>query len=140
MTHRRPPVGSVVEIPLPTGEFAYGRVLSDASLAIYRSRMRGRGELPIGSRDFEFVVGVYDDVLRDGKWPVVGDDPSRDEADDWPPPYVIRDAISGGVQLYHRGIRRPASEAEAPGLEPAAVWDRGHIVERLVGSPDRRQT
>ena len=122
-----------MEIPLPSGGLAYGRVRNDAGLALYRSRSRQRGSPPIGSRDYEFVVGVYDEVLTDGKWPAVGEDPPRTEDDGWPPPTAVRDVISGAMRVYERGQMRPATEEEVAGLEPAAVWDRQHIVARLVG-------
>lgn len=90
---------------------------------------------PIGSRDFAFVVGVYEDVLRSEEWPVVGQDPSRHPAEDWPPPYSVRDVLTNAVQIYERGAVRPATEAEIQGLEPAAVWDRHHILGRLQTLP-----
>ena len=126
---RRPNVGDVVQFQLPDGSWAYGRVLHDASVAFYRGRSREPGEPPIGSREFEFVVGVYDDVL--GEAEVVGHDPSVSEREDWPPPNFIPDPISGSYQIYERGQTRPASPDECLGLERAAVWDRAHLLERL---------
>jgi hypothetical protein len=118
-------VGDIVEIPLRSGRRAYGRVLRDASIAVYEGL-----EFPhTGSRDFQFVVGIYDDALR--KLPVVGHDPSLSEDDDWPPPQRVTDKITGRSRLYVRGEIVDADEAECEGLEPAAVWDLHHIVERI---------
>jgi immunity protein 26 of polymorphic toxin system len=131
VSRKKPKLGDVVQITLPTDRYAYGRVLRDASVAFYRETTDDPGQPPIGSRDFQFVVGVYDDVLKDS--PVVGHDPSRHPEEDWPPPYCVRDPISGEVKLYHKGAMRPASAEECEGLEPAAVWDLQHLVDRLMG-------
>jgi hypothetical protein len=85
---------------------------------------------PVGDRDFEFVVGVYEDVVRSHA--VVGYDAVSAEEDDWPPPRRIIDPIDGSFTIYHRGEMRPATEAECRGLETAAVWDEHHLMERLV--------
>lgn len=119
-----------MQLELPNGTYAYGRVLRDASVAFYRSKTEEPGQPPIGSRNFQFVVGVYDDVL--GAAEIVGHDPSATEEEDWPPPNVVRDPISGGYKLYERGQLRSSTADECLGLEPAAVWDRAHLVERLL--------
>lgn len=75
MKSRRPKVGSVVQIALPDGRFAYGRVLRDGAVAFYRRTSERPGEPPIGDRDYQFVVGVYNDTLRSDELPVVGVDP-----------------------------------------------------------------
>jgi Immunity protein 26 len=131
MTGPRPAVGDVVEIALPDGTFAYGRVLKDACVAFYRERSTAGQQPPIGSRDFEFIVGVYDDALR--RWSVVGHDPSATDDENWPPPFQIEDVISGEHRIYERGETRPAIGDEWQGLERAAVSDERHVVDRLLG-------
>lgn len=133
MRRTKPQVGDVVQIALPSGKYAYGRVLRDASVAFYRATTEQPERPPIGSRDYQFVVGVYDDVLKSEKVPVIGHDPSQGSEDEWPPPYCVRDAITRQVKLYHKGAMRPATEEECRGLEPAAVWDLSHLIERLGG-------
>lgn len=113
-----------MQLGLPDGTYAYGRVLKDAAIAFYRTRTSGPNEPPIGERRYEFVIGVYDDVLRAEDVPVVGMDPSATPDEDWPPPFRVQDPISGSVSIYERGSFRQATPAEASDLEPAAVWDR----------------
>lgn len=127
----KPKVGDVVEILLPRGGVAWGRVLRDASIAVYRSEA-GAHSPPTGSRDYQFVVGIYDDALK--TLPVVGKDPSASPEEDWPPPYCVTDKITGSKRIYHHGETRPADPAECEGLEPAAVWDLHHIVDRIERS------
>lgn len=135
MRSRRPAVGDVVQLRLPDDRYAYGRVLRDAAVGFYRETTAEPGNPPIGSRDYQFVVGVYEDVLKDDQVPVVGHDPSRDADDDWPPPMSVTDAVSGRARLYVRGAFQPAEDQdEARKLEPAAAWDLNHLVDRLMGS------
>jgi hypothetical protein len=113
--------GDVIQVMLPTGRYAYGRVLRDASVAFYRGTTAEPGLPPIGSRDYQFVVGVYDDVPGSEGAPVVGHDSAQGPEDDWPPPNSVRDPISGAMRIYHHGHLRPATPEEAEGLEPAAA-------------------
>jgi hypothetical protein len=129
---RYPDVGDVVQLELSEGVYAYGRVLRDASVAFYRQASSEPRRPPIGNRDFQFVVGVYADVVASLE--VVGHDASDSDDDDWPPPSSVTDKIGGGVQLYYRGELRPATEEECRWLEPAAVWDLPHLIERLTAS------
>jgi len=131
VTRRRPNISDVVQVALPDGSYAYGRVLRDA-VAFYRQRSKEPGQPPIGSRDFEFIVGVHNDALS--QWPVVARDPSADAQEDWPPAMMIRDPITNRVEIYERGHIRPSTEQEVFGLEPVAAWDSHHVVDRLLGS------
>ena len=133
MSSRKPLVGDVIQLTLPSGRYAYGRVLRDASVAFYSKTTAEPGLPPVGNRDYQFVVGVYDDVLTSESVSVVGHDPSQTPEDDWPPPNSIRDPISGTMRIYHHGQMRAATPAESEGLEPAAVWDLHHVIDRLMG-------
>ena len=132
---RKPRIGDVVQFALPNGRFAYGRVLTEG-VAFYRETTDEPGQPPVGSRDYQFVVGVYDDVVRSPEHPVVGHDPSADDEDDWPPPQCVRDVISGGWSIYHKGEMRPSSAEQCSGMEPVAAWDERHLVERLLAADD----
>lgn len=132
MRQKHPQVGDVVQVALPNGHYAYGRVLRDGAVAFYRVRSAGPGQPPIGSREFDFIVGVYEDVLTSGTWPVIGKDPSSDPDEDWPPPESVTDPITKRVKIYERGQMRVGSEGEAGRLEPAAVWDSQHVLDRLM--------
>jgi hypothetical protein len=59
----KPNVGDVIQLTLPSGRYAYGRVLRDASVAFYSETTPEPGAPPVGSRSYQFVVGVYEDVL-----------------------------------------------------------------------------
>lgn len=129
MSRRRPKLGDVVQVELPDGTFAYGRVLEDAGVAFYKARSTEPGMPPIGRRDYDFVAAVADHVVRG--WPVVGHDPSQNPADDWPPPSYIDDG-RGRFRIYHKGVLRAASAEEVRGLDPQAIYDIRHVIDRLV--------
>lgn len=132
MGKRNAILGDVCELALGDGRFAYGRVLKDASIAVYRSTSMCPGAPPIGERDFLFTVGVYDDVPGSATAPVVGHDPFSCDEEAWPPPSKVVDPITGQVRIYHRGeIQKAEDPAAASRLEKAAVWDVRHIVERI---------
>lgn len=132
MSHPAPEVGDVIQLALPNGRYACGRVLRDASVAFYRKTTAQPSLPPTGSRDYQFVVGVYADVLRSEDVPIVGHDPSQAAEDDWPPPYCVRDPVSGTMKIYHHGRMRAATMEECEGLESAAVWDFRHLIDRLT--------
>jgi hypothetical protein len=129
-SRRRPKTGDVIQVSLPDGTYAYGRVMR-GGVGFYRLRTDEPSRPPIGSRDYEFVVGVYDDALR--QWPVVGHDPPRDGEDVWAPPsYIENIRALGTFQIYHKGVLRPASKDEVRGLDAQGVYDHNHVIDRLV--------
>ena len=118
----KPKPGVVVQIPLPDGRYAYGRVYRDATVCFYRQSSRSPGQPPIGSTDFAFCVGVYDAVLN--QWERVGSAPFESDDAAWPPPTAILDPITKAWSIYEGGEIRPAEAAEAEPLERAASGPR----------------
>jgi hypothetical protein len=127
-----PQVGDIFEIPLPDDRFAYGKVFRDASVGIYEKIFPCPAEPPINS-SFAFVVGLYDDILKSGVWPIISHEPFSSAEAEWPPPACIKDIISGDYSIYHRGEIRPSTPLECIGLETAAVWDADHVIDRIMG-------
>lgn len=132
MARIRVRLGDVFQIPLPNGKYAYGRVYDDASVGIYSSITEEPLQPPIGSRTFLFIVGLYSDILESGHWKIVGHDAFAPDESPWPPPYFVRDMISGEYQIYHKGLFSPAQHGEIKGLEEAAVYDSDHIIDRIL--------
>ena len=124
--------GDVFQITLPDGRFAYGRLYDDASVGIYSTITDEPLHPPIGSRSYLFIVGLYSDILEKGHWQIIAHDPFAPDESSWPPPYFVRDIISGDYQIYHRGEMRPAKPEEVGGLEETAVYDNEHIVQRIM--------
>jgi len=129
---KRIKLGDVYAIPLPDGRFAFGRRFKDASIAIYRYIGKSVEDIP-QDEDYQFIVGVYDDVLKSGQWTVVINRPFEDEDEAWPPPACVIDKLSGGYSIYHKGEMKRASKQDCDGLEVAAVWEAEHIIDRIMG-------
>jgi hypothetical protein len=89
-------------------------------------------EPPINSA-FAFIVGLYDDILKSGIWPIVSHEPFSSVEAEWPPPACIKDVISGGYSIFHKGEIRTSTKSECVGLETAAVWDADHVIDRIMG-------
>jgi hypothetical protein len=123
--------GDNLEICLPDGRYAYGKIFNDASIGVYDIVTSTRA-VPAMGASFMFVVGVYRDLLTSGKWPRVAHEPFPTPEDAWPPPYAVKDPISGEWSIYHRGNIHPANQSTVAHLEVAAVWDENHIVQRIL--------
>lgn len=131
-TRKRIKLGDIYAIPLPNGKYAFGRIFRDAGIAIYKHLGDSIEDLP-QTEDYQFIVGVYEDVLKSGDWPVVDNRPFANEEEAWPPPNCIIDSISGGYSIYYKGQITKSTKEECEGLEEAAVWDKHHIIDRIMG-------
>ncbi|EIW19430.1 MULTISPECIES: Imm26 family immunity protein [Pelosinus] len=131
-TRKRIKLGDVYAIPLSDGKYGFGRIFKDASIAIYKHIGDSIENLP-QKEEYQFIVGVYEDVLKSGNWLIVDNRPFADEEEAWPPPACIIDKISGEYSIYHKGEIKESTKDEYEGLEKAAVWDAHHIIDRIMG-------
>ncbi|MGL5694611.1 MAG: Imm26 family immunity protein [Peptostreptococcaceae bacterium] len=132
MRKKRLKLGDIYEISLPNGLNAYGRLYKESTLAIYKKICLNIDELS-EEEEYEFFVGVYTDLLKDGIWKVVGNAPFGSEDEAWPPPQSIKDPINGKYSLYIKGEIIPSTEDVCKNLERVAAWDRHHVVDRIMG-------
>ncbi len=89
---------------------------------------------------YQFVVGIYEDILKSEKWEIVDNRPFDNENEAWPPPMFIIDKISGKYSLYHKGEIKDASNDQCIGLEEAAVWEADLIIDRIIGNDNWHKT
>ncbi|KAA0542420.1 hypothetical protein FZW96_21365 [Bacillus sp. BGMRC 2118] len=129
---RRIKLGDVYSIPLPNGKLAFARRFKDASIGIYKQISNTIDDAP-KEEEFQFIVGVYDNVLKSGIWPVIESRPFKNEEEAWPPPCCVIDKLSGGYSIYYKGEMHESTKEECEGLEEAAVWDAHHIIDRIMG-------
>ena len=120
------------EIPLPNGLNAYGRLYKECTLGIYRNFYTTVDELP-EDEDYAFFVTVYKDLLQDGEWKVVSERKFKNDDDAWAPKRCTIDALSRVGSIYYKGEIIPCTYEECKDLEVAAVWDRNHVIDRLMG-------
>ena len=133
MTRKRIKLGDVFAIPLPNNKFAFCRKFREACIAIYKYIGDSIDDLP-KTEDYQFILGVYDDVLKSGQWPLVGNRPFANDEESWPPPMCMFDKFSKEYSLYHKGEIKKSNKEECKGLEIVAVWDSNHIIDRIMGN------
>jgi hypothetical protein len=129
---KRKKLGDIFAIPLPNGKYAFGRLHSDYSLAIYDTFGNSLDDWE-NCHKYQFFVTVESIALRDGKWPIVGNRPFAENEDIHDPPQYMKDIFTGKFSIYHRGKITPARYEDCVGMERTAVWGRNHVVDRLMG-------
>ncbi|MFJ5713672.1 Imm26 family immunity protein [Neobacillus sp. NPDC093127] len=132
MATKKYQLGDVFAIPLQNNKFGFGRLYKESCIAIYKHIGNSVNDIP-KREEYHFIAGVYQDVLKSGKWAIVDKRPFNSEDEAWPPPMCVIDSISGKYSIYHKGEFINASKADCEGLEIAAVWDKTHIIDRIMG-------
>jgi hypothetical protein len=124
--------GTILRFDLPDGRVAYGRVLEEGVIAVYRGIFGRTDPVPVGSRDYAFITGLDDGDMR--RLEIVGMDPAMAPDDDIAPPSAIPPRLpTDRWIIYHRGAMRPSNEEEAVGLEITASWTLDQFVDRILG-------
>lgn len=129
---KRIKIGDVYAIPLPNGKYAFGRKFKDAGIGIYKYIGVSIEDIP-KDEEYQFIVGVYEYVLKSDAWTVIENRPFKNEEESWPPPACIIDSISGNYSIYHKGEIRRSTKSECEDLEIATVWADNHIIDRIMG-------
>jgi len=132
MRKSRLKLGDIYKIPLKDGQFAYGRLFKENTLAIYLDIFNDNLTLP-SREEYKFYVAVYKDLLHDGVWKVVANKPFLDNEEAWAPAKCIIDKISGKYSMYLKGHVISSTKEECEGLERVSAWDRHHVVDRIMG-------
>ena len=127
--------GDVFRIDLETREHAYAQRIKNPLFAFFAppDEDDGSAECAISGRHL-FSIWVMKHAPRDGGWTKLGNLPVAPDLAEriW---FRKQDFISGEITKYASGgEERPATFEEARFLEPATVWDDGHIADRLVAN------
>lgn len=129
----RPKTGDVVAIPPSDGRFACGRLLNDASIAIYDRLFE---ELPtieqVAGCGIRFFTGLFDTAIRTQEWPRIGNIPGQTDDEDWAPPcYIFDELTEDSYEIYDRGKIRPATLEEIKGIEEQVMRYPEHLIEEI---------
>ena len=126
------------------GRTYYGRLLKFPWAAFYDYRTEEpTGDIDeITSRPVLFTLAAHKSLVAQGQWEVVG---RRALEETLRPPAAQRLIDVLDPEHYQliddAGDMREATREEVEGLEPAAVWEPGHIADRLedhyAGRPNR---
>ncbi len=127
-----PALGSIVKIPFDDTQ-TYARVLESPYVAVFDASGLDDTAIPeILARPVLFFVGVYEDILKQGEWPVIGRAPLGDDELLVPDQFIQDPDMPEDIQIITvEGDTRDATIEECVGLEAAAIWDREHVEDRL---------
>lgn len=126
----RKKLGDIVEIDLPNGKKAFGRLYKESVIGIFNGLYNDVEELEYDVGYYRFI-GIYKQDL--GRLKTVAYLQFADAEDAWPPDMVVVDAITGQGSRYHHGQIIPCTYEECENLEVVAAWHTYHIVDMLMG-------
>lgn len=136
MRKRNP--GDIYAISLPDGTFAFGRAMHRASMQFFRFTSRAANIPASALNDVLFTVSVHKRFYADPRVQCVTTVPFVNDSEAWPPNGYTYDPIGKKYSLYNYqlGTRTPSTRQACADLEPVAVWDVQHIIDRLTGETD----
>ncbi|TLP68870.1 hypothetical protein FEE96_00855 [Parasedimentitalea maritima] len=136
--------GALVEIPLGENCWAYGQLGEEYVVAVFEGcfsvppSIEDIIHLPILFKSF-----VYQDVISKGYWLKIGRVEPRSDVlhEEY---RFMQDTITGALSLYHsefedQNWKQPALLSECLGLECVAVWEAGHVEDRIIATRDGRK-
>ena len=133
--------GDVLKFPLTTGGLhGYAQWLPDSTARVFLVACDSELsvdqvlELPVA-----FRVLVFNDTPNRYGWSKVGKAAVPAQCSR-PMHYAKKDALTGKLSLYFRGIETPATPDQLKDLETLAVWAHPHIVERLEAQIQGRES
>ncbi|HBO46104.1 MAG TPA: hypothetical protein DD670_19710 [Planctomycetaceae bacterium] len=131
---KRPKLGDIIEIPLLSGKYAYGRLFRDYDIGIYGTLREERTPCETIVKDtIAFHSGFVDRLIRNGTWPIVGSQPFANDEEGWAPPSVVKDMVTPGrYRIYHKGELRPATPEEVEGLEESGMCSPENLVFEIL--------
>ena len=137
-------LGSIVAIPLPEGKYAFGKVYRDQK-AIFDLVLDHIPEVSVvRQRSILFFHYGTDEGIKNGLWPVIGEEPFADLEDAWGPPKAMfydraenRWTMGGVPYVDHKGKEWVTTLEHVQGLEimkvsPTVESFVRSIVNRLI--------
>lgn len=126
-------VGDIVMIPVSDDMFAFGRLLQDASIAIYSFVSKGLVDVSrLESEEVLFDPGIFDTNIANGEWKIIGNIPFHDADDSWPTPKYIQDVINPDkYRLYYKGDIQPAKKQDIEGLERQVLYRPEELIKEI---------
>ena len=128
-------VGAVMEINIDDKYYVYAQSYPHTQEVIfdYRSKEPLKDLSVLLSAKQLFRVTVYRRVIGSGYWKKVGKLPLREDLLPVQMEYIYHEFDNIQFELYNpaTGKVTPATKDECRGLEEAAVWDYGAIIDRI---------
>lgn len=135
MSKQKRRTGDILEIPIAGKGYSYAQVLR-TGVAFFDVLLESKLENleSLSGSGVLFVLEIYDSVITDNEWRVVGNIPVREFLRTAPLQFVQDQMNPESVSLYdpNTGETRTASIDDCKGLERAAVWTAGQVQERIL--------
>lgn len=127
--------GAMIEINIENRYYAYAQILDKSEYAFfdYKSEKQLSDLSLLEDKPILFMVGVYDDVVKKGRWLKVGNLEIRETLKVLPMQF-IQDALHPDrFEFYNpnTGESTPATKEKVKGLERAAVWEAHAVEDRI---------
>lgn len=137
---KKPRIGTVIAIPLPNGQFAYGRLFKDPWLGIYECLSTSIEPVDeVAKFPISFFNAINDRAIKSGLWPIIGEKPFLAADDAWPPPQATMYSretnrwIMGGIpRVSFRDETLIATLDEVRGLDIATANPQPEGVVRTI--------
>lgn len=133
---KRRKLGDVYAITLPDSSYRFGRLLHDDAIQIFRQPSGTLEFNPQIMRDVDFTVAIYRSAFKDSRLVFVTNIPFQNEDESWPPKTYLHHILNDTYSVYNRGQIFPSTKNECANLEPTAVWELEHIIDRITGRVD----
>lgn len=129
-------VGDIYAIALPDGSYAFGRVLHDGCMQFFADVTESAVFDESMIQNVAFTVGIHKSAFRDARMVRVAHTPFFSKEDAWPPKAYIHNPVDGSYSLYQKGRMYSSTREACQGLEPVAVWELDHVIDRITGRVD----
>ncbi len=124
-------VGDILKIDLGDGAICFARALAEPAYAFYDLKVEVVPDLrTVILTPVLFTVWVMNHAVTSGRWEIIGNFPLEKNLE-ITPKFFKQDPINKKLCIYFQGKEIPASIEECEKLERAAVWEPGHIEDRL---------
>lgn len=126
-------IGDIVMIPVSNSLFVFGRLLKDASIAIYTfSSQKVVDVHELIGKEMLFDPGVFDTSITNGEWTIIGNIPFNNSDESWPSPKFIQDVIDPNkYRIYYKGVMTPATVKQVKGLEKQVMYKPDELVKEI---------
>ena len=135
MVRQRITEGAILEINIENQYYVYAQILGKSGYAFfdYKTKEKLVDFSVLKSAPVLFVVGVYNDVITQGRWLKVSKMNVKEDLKNQPMQFIQDRCNPQKIKLYNpnTGEITPTTRDKAIGLERAAVWDAHHVEDRI---------
>jgi hypothetical protein len=126
-------IGDIIKIQIDNKRVVFAKILKDATIEIYNRVYSDDENINIIDKRILMYAAVFDNYIKNGKWPIIQNVKFRNENEMWAPPVRVKDILSENVyQIYWKGKLRPASPREVAGLDDQAMYKPEQLIDEII--------